>query len=225
MRNRVLFSMGSAALMAAGFFSGCAATNGDRPVTKHISGAFHYVDGYAPISGNDITVVIEIPAGTTQKWEVNKTDGNLHWEIRDGKPRIVKYLGYPGNYGMVPRTLLAYENGGDGDPLDVLVLGPPADRGDVVKAKLIGVLKLVDGGEQDDKLIAVLPGTVFYDLDSVEDLNEAFPGMLDIVETWFESYKGAGKLQSLGYKGADDAAAILNQAVDTYASKKTAPEN
>ena len=37
------------------------------------------------------------------------------WEFRDGKPRVVAYLGYPGNYGMIPRTLLPKEHGGDGD--------------------------------------------------------------------------------------------------------------
>ena len=45
------------------------------------------------------------------------------------KPREVKYLGYPGNYGMIPRTLLPKELGGDGDPLDVIVLGPAVERG------------------------------------------------------------------------------------------------
>ena len=57
------------------------------------------------------------------------------WEFKDGKPRIVKYLGYPGNYGMVPKTLLPENLGGDGDPLDVIVLGPQVERGSVIKCK------------------------------------------------------------------------------------------
>ena len=76
-----------------------------------------------------INVVIEIPAGTAAKWEVDKRDGALRWEIEDGRPRVVRYLGYPGNYGMVPRTLLPEEVGGDGDALDVLVLGPALEHG------------------------------------------------------------------------------------------------
>ena len=90
-----------------------------------IVGASHFISGYAPKVDNDIQVVIEIPTGTTAKWEVDKSDGLLHWQIKNGNPRIVEYLGYPGNYGMIPRTLLAKDSGGDGDPLDVIVLGPP----------------------------------------------------------------------------------------------------
>ena len=72
-----------------------------------IVGASHFISGYAPKVDNDIQVVIEIPTGTTAKWEVDKSDGLLHWQIKNGNPRIVEYLGYPGNYGMIPRTLLA----------------------------------------------------------------------------------------------------------------------
>jgi inorganic pyrophosphatase len=105
-----------------------------------------------------VNVVVEIPAGTNAKWEVVKESGRLEWEQRGGRPRVFDYLAYPGNYGMVPRTLLPKELGGDGDPLDVIVLGPALERGSVVAVRLIGILELLDGGEQDDKLIAVLPG-------------------------------------------------------------------
>ncbi|MCK5820516.1 MAG: inorganic diphosphatase [Bacteroidales bacterium] len=125
-------------------------------------GEKHFVSGYEPLmEDGKIQAVVEIPAGTLDKWEVDKETGYLKWEIRDGKPRVVQYLGYPGNYGMIPRTLLSKESGGDGDPLDVIVLGQPVERGSIVKAQLIGVLKLLDGGEQDDKLIAVLDGSPF----------------------------------------------------------------
>jgi len=60
-----------------------------------------------------VHAVIEIPAGCCEKWEV-KSDGVLRWDMKDGKPRHVKYLGYPCNYGMVPRTCLGTELGGDG---------------------------------------------------------------------------------------------------------------
>ena len=106
-------------------------------------------------SFGNVQAVIEVPAGRTEKWEVDKEDGNLKWNFKKGKPRVLKYIGYPGNYGMVPRTLLPKELGGDGDPLDIILLGPPLNRGDVVSAKLMGVLKLLDNREQDDKLIAV----------------------------------------------------------------------
>ena len=190
-----------------------------RPANQ-ISGSAHYVDGFDPISKTGkLQVVIEIPAGTTQKWEVNKDDGNLHWEIKNGKRRVVQYVGYPGNYGMIPRTLLSYESGGDGDPLDVLVLGPPLARGELIEAKLIGVLNLSDGGEQDDKLIAVMDDTAFGAMNSIQDLDQNFPGALTIIETWFEGYKGPGKMKSSGFSGLEEAGAILETAIKTYAQK------
>src|SRR3989344_6149065 len=81
---------------------------------------------------NDINVVVEIPSGTVDKWEVDKADGQVKWEMVDNKPRVVDYIGYPGNYGMIPQTILPKKLGGDGDPLDVLVLGPPVERGTVI---------------------------------------------------------------------------------------------
>ena len=88
----------------------------------------------------DVNAIIEIPAGTVDKWELNKSNGKIEWELVDDKPRIVEYLGYPGNYGMIPRTLLSKENGGDGDPLDIIVLGSSIERASIVKCKIIGVL-------------------------------------------------------------------------------------
>lgn len=188
---------------------------------KPVAGMHHYVDGYEPVTDEGLVqIVVEIPTGTTQKWEVNKVDGKLHWEIKDGKPRIIKYLGYPGNYGMVPRTLLSYENGGDGDPLDVLVLGPPVKRGTVIKTKVIGVLNLSDGGEQDDKLIAVMEDTPFYDVESIEGLKREYPGVLFIIQTWFVSYKGPGKLTSTGFSSVEKAQSILHASIEEY-SKQT----
>ena len=106
------------------------------------------------ISGNS-NAVIEIPAGTHDKFEVSKTNGQIVQDIEQGLPRKIKYLGYPGNYGMIPKTLLPIEDGGDGDPLDVLVLGEPLEKGSIVDVRLVGVLSMLDEGEIDDKLIAV----------------------------------------------------------------------
>ncbi|MEA1878394.1 MAG: inorganic diphosphatase, partial [Bacteroidota bacterium] len=159
-------------------------------------GQKHFVSGYEPLmEDGKIQVVVEIPVGTLDKWEVDKETGHMKWEIRDGKPRVVQYLGYPGNYGMIPRTLLSKESGGDGDPLDVIVLGQPVERGSIVKAQLIGVLRLLDGGEQDDKLIAVLDNSPFSGIHSIEELNQEFIGVAEIIQTWFVNYKGPGELE------------------------------
>ena len=163
-----------------------------------------------------INVVVEIPAGTTAKWEVEKSDGSLRWEFKNGKPRQVEYLGYPGNYGMVPRTLLPKELGGDGDPVDVLVLRPAVARGEVVEARLVGVLKLVDDGEKDDKLLAVLSDTPLGMATNLQELSAGFPGVTTIVETWFTSYKGPGEIESQGFAGVLEARRVLKAASEAF---------
>jgi inorganic pyrophosphatase len=171
-----------------------------------------------------VNVVIEIPAGTTAKWEVTEPEGRLEWETDDGKPRVVMYLGYPGSYGMVPRTLLPGISGGDGDPLDVIVLGDAQPRGSVVRAKIVGVLRLVDGGETDDKLLAVLEGSPLYEVADLQELESSFAGVTTIVETWFENYKGPDEVESLGFEGVGPAMKILDQARESFNQGQLRPE-
>lgn len=178
-----------------------------------------YVDGYAAFAATGlINVVVEIPAGTNDKWQVEKVHGSLEWERKDGKPRVVQYLAYPGNYGMIPRTSLPYEIGGDGDPLDVLLLGPRVERGSVVRARPIGVLRLLDDGERDDKILAVPMAGPLSDVSDVEFLATAYPGVRLIVETWFTNYKGPGRITSSGFGDASDAIAVIEEANRYYES-------
>jgi inorganic pyrophosphatase len=170
-----------------------------------------YRDFAAQNADGTVNSVIEIPAGTNEKFEVGEDTGRMCWEIKDGVPRVIKYLGYPANYGMVPRTL-----GGDGDSLDVLTLGKFQRRGAVVKAKVIGVLRLLDGGDVDDKLIAVLPGTDFYAYDNLSQLEAQYAGISTILATWFENYKGPGELQALGFGDAAEAQQVLDAAKAAY---------
>lgn len=170
----------------------------------------------AKFENGDINVVVEIPTGTVTKWEVEKKHGKLDVEYIDGKPRMVNYLGYPGNYGMIPRTLLPKNLGGDGDPLDVIVLGAPVESGDVVKCRLLGVLKLLDRGEQDDKLIAVRNGTPFYSLTSMEELDDNYKGVSSILSLWFENYKGPGKMKFQEFGNKDEAMNILESSIKAY---------
>jgi inorganic pyrophosphatase len=157
-----------------------------------------------------VNAVIEIPAGDNRKWETDTATGRIFWELKDGAPRYVKYVGYAGNYGMVPRTL-----GGDGDPLDVITLGRMQARGTVTSARIVGVMRMIDGGDPDDKLIAVLPGTVLEGK-SLADLDAM--GITAILKTWFESYKGPGAIQVDGFGTADEAAAVLDAAIAAYAA-------
>jgi inorganic pyrophosphatase len=91
-------------------------------------------------------VVIEIPKGTANKYEYDeeKDEIILDFVFKDG----FKYL-Y--NYGFIPQT-----RAGDGDMLDAIVLSSdPIDSGTVVECRPVGVIKQLDRGEQDDKIIAV----------------------------------------------------------------------
>ncbi len=181
----------------------------------------HLVRDYAPLdSAGHICVVIEIPTGTVDKWEVNKSTGRLEWQKKNGTLRRVAYLGYPGNYGMIPKTLLPKALGGDGDPIDVVVLGPALPRGSIVHARAIGILKLRDGGEQDDKIMAVLPGSQLGNIKSVEQLKEQYIGSDKIIEIWFSNYKGPGKMVSGGFAGRDEAEKVIKVAVEAYQKEK-----
>lgn len=176
-------------------------------------GGRDYRSGYTPRNEDGtVNVVVEIPTGTHEKWEVSKEDGLLRLVPRNGKPRIVHYLAYPGNYGMVPATL-----GGDGDPLDAIILAPALRRGSVARARLIGVLELLDKGEADDKLLAVVEGTPLGKVDDLEELDRKFPGVSDIVHTWFSNYKGGKMIQIKGFGDRERAEAILDSAVAAYA--------
>lgn len=160
-----------------------------------------------------VTAVVEIPAGTTDKWEV-KLDGSMQLD------RVVRYLGYPANYGIVPRAILGEEIGGDGDPLDVLVLGPAIARGSTVEVREIGTIRLVDAGEQDDKLIAVPMTGALAGLRSVAQLDAEFPGVTVILRTFFENYKGKGRLQCQGFGGPAEASGLIDRCVASYRANK-----
>lgn len=202
--------------------SHCSAQQQDVIQQKHeiIVSEKGFLSGYpATTSNGNINVVVEIPAGSNQKWEVDKNDENLKLQYVDGQPRIINYLGYPANYGMIPQTVLPKENGGDGDPLDVIVLGAPLERGSIVTCKLIGVLKLSDHGEQDDKLIAVATDSKFYLISDLTELNQNYEGLTHILQTWFTNYKGKGKISSSGFGNKQQATAILKAAEQAYKNK------
>ena len=160
-----------------------------------------------------VQAIIEIPAGTVEKWEMNKKNGLIERDSIQGNPRTINYLGYPGNYGMIPSTLLPKADGGDGDPLDILVIGPPVDRGTVVQTHLIGVLRLLDNGEMDDKLIGISETSLLQPHSDLDSFELHYPGMLEIIETWFLNYKGPGEMESLGFGNAEIADQLLRNSI------------
>lgn len=170
-----------------------------------------YTDFPALNDDGTVNTVIEIPAGTSGKWEVTEGTGLLSWELKNGKPRMIKYLAYPWNYGMIPRTL-----SGDGDALDVLSLGEMQLRGSVNEVKIIGVVRLLDAGDNDDKLIGVLPGSTFWECNNMTDLQTKYPGVAEIIGTWLYYYKGAGAMDIQGFGDVDEAWDIINDCVARY---------
>src|SRR5262245_39744044 len=178
-----------------------------------VAGRRHYARGYPADEGADVNAVIEIPSGTTAKFEVTDPDGWMHWahDRYHGGRREVDYLPFPVNYGMVPRTVAR-----DGDALDIVVLGRGLERGLVTRTRVIGVLKMGDEAGVDDKLIAVPvePARVngFSRLREVSELDQHYPAARAILVLWFSYYWGEGATRVLGWGDAAEAMAILDEA-------------
>ena len=154
-----------------------------------------------PFQNTDKTfnAIIEIPTGTNEKWKVNKNGKSLQREFKGGLPRTINYLSYPGNYGFIPQTLLSKENGGDGDALDVVILGEKLSRGSVVKIEIVGMLSMKDKGLVDNKIIAVLAGSKFSNnISKLQNFKKKYPGALEIIEIWFKNYK-IQKIETFGF--------------------------
>ncbi len=159
---------------------------------------------------NSINAIIEISAGEIEKWEISKIDGSLTWDFYKGSPRVVSYKPYPINYGIVPRTLYRNKIGGDDDPLDIIVLGPPIAKGKVVNAKAIGLMLMTDLGEKDDKIIAVPTNGDFDKIESLEELKKFFPDELNLVKDWFENYKGKDVVEFIGFENEEEANKLIS---------------
>lgn len=154
------------------------------------------------IEGDAINVIIEIPAGTNTKVEYNAEKGTFEPDQVDNKDRVVAFLPYPGNYGFIPSTLMEAEKGGDGDALDVLVIGESLPTGSVLQAKPIGTLILKDGGELDTKIIAV----PINESERTLEVDNFLTLMLEhdpakrIIEEWFLNYKGRGQMELIRWE-------------------------
>lgn len=200
---------------------------GVTPVVSVMKGEQNFLSGYDPINvDGTVNVVIEISAGTNAKYQVDVKTGMIELEQKNGAPRFVQYLGYPCNYGNIPRSVLLKKKGGDGDAVDALVLGPAVPTGSVVRGRALGILSLTDTGEKDDKVVVVMENSPFFSCRTLMELDRKFPGVLPILQTWFTSYKGADKdgklyLSSTGFKGRSDAIKMVGDAVLDYENSVT----
>ena len=165
-------------------------------------------------SDGSVNMVVEISAGTTAKYEMNKKTHQIVMDSIDGQPRYINYLGYPGNYGMIPNTILPKSEGGDGDPLDILLLGVTQPRGTIQKVRVVGVMKLLDNGEQDDKILAVPTTKKWSKVQNIGDLDLHFPGARDIVSTFFTNYKAKGEMVFESWGDQEEAMRVVNMAYE-----------
>ncbi|MCL6218418.1 inorganic diphosphatase [Zunongwangia pacifica] len=153
--------------------------------------------------------VVEIPLGTNLKIEFDPSLQKFIPDQRNGIDRIIEFLPYPGNYGFIPSTYSDPDKGGDGGALDVLILGQSVKTGEILPIKPIAVLKLLDEGEQDDKIIAVpaLKKDQIFKAESYKVFLNNYPEAKEIIELWFLSYDKDNSLKIKGWE--DENAAIL----------------
>jgi inorganic pyrophosphatase len=154
-----------------------------------------------------VNAIIEIPQGSRCKYEIDKKSGLLKLD------RVIfSSFYYPINYGFIPQSY-----GGDKDPLDILVITSlPVQPLTLMEAKVIGVMQMVDGGEPDDKIIAVAakdPGVNHYN--NIEELPRHF---FDELRHFFEEYKKLENKTVLVEDFGDKATAlnIIEEAIRFY---------
>ncbi len=157
-----------------------------------------------------VTAVVEIPSGSRNKYELDKESGLLRLD------RVLySAVHYPGDYGFFPRTLVE-----DGDPLDILVrINEPTFPGCQIEARPIGVLKMLDKGEPDDKILAVPASDPFHnEYFDIADLPQHY---LAEIEHFFHIYKDleGKRVTILGWEKSEVAMQIIQDSIVRYAGK------
>lgn len=154
-----------------------------------------------------VTAVIEIPSGSRNKYELDKESGLIRLD------RVLySAVHYPGDYGFIPRTLSL-----DNDPCDVLVLlNEPTFPGCLIDVRPIGVLRMRDRGEPDEKILAVPAHDPFYhEYFDIADIPQHY---LKEVEHFFHIYKDleGKRVQIIGWEKSEVAMHVIMESVDRY---------
>jgi inorganic pyrophosphatase len=161
---------------------------------------------------NEVNVIIEIPKGSSNKYEIDKEAGLIKLDRAN-----YSTAAYPVDYGFAPQTLWD-----DGDALDVAVLTTwPIHPGILVKVRPIGVIEMIDDGESDYKIIGVPKNDKRWDdVHSLDDINKH---KVDEVVHFFETYKALnGKKNNVeikGIKGKEEAIKAIQKSVEMYKDK------
>lgn len=161
----------------------------------------------------EVVLAVEIPAGSFTKYETGE-DGLLFVDRFLSMP-----VAYPANYGSMPRTLA-----GDGDPLDALVLTrQPLHPGVLVRFRPIGVLRMVDRGERDEKIIGVPADKVDPAYAGVRELADLPAVERQRIEAFFRVYKdlpdGANPVELHGWGNAAEARTRITEALRRFAER------
>lgn len=171
----------------------------------------------------EVTCFIEIVPGDTIKYEIDKQSGYLKID----RPQLYSNVA-PLLYGFIPQTYCGIEvaklagvEKGDGDPLDVVVLTEHTiPHGDIIlKAIPIGGLRMIDKGEADDKIIAVLVNDAVYG--NVTDLSQVPVKVLNRLKHYFMTYKlspesGHTPVKIDAEYGQNEARAVINASLKDY---------
>ncbi|MEO5511699.1 MAG: inorganic diphosphatase [Longimicrobiales bacterium] len=163
-----------------------------------------------PDQPRNANVVVEIPRGSRNKYELDKETGLFRFDRL-----LYSAVHYPGDYGFIPRTLAE-----DHDPLDVLIMTTsPTFTGCIVEVRPIGVFDMQDRGEMDEKILAVPVRDPLYDEhDSLDDVQ---PHFLLEVEHFFKIYKDleGAQTQTMGWRGRDAAHEVIQDSIQRYNEK------
>lgn len=160
---------------------------------------------------DEVLLAVEIPAGSFTKYEIGEEDGLVYVDRFQSMPVV-----YPANYGGMPRTLA-----GDGDTLDALVLTrAPLHPGTLIRFRPIGVLRMLDDGERDEKIIGVPTDKVDPTYVGVRDIEDLPEIERDRIEAFFRVYKDlpAGRKDVVldGFGDAAEAKALIHDALQRY---------
>ena len=179
-----------------------------------------------PDAPNVVNAYIEITPFDLVKYEVDKTTGYLSVD------RPQRGSSHPPTlYGFIPRTFCGPRVGslspaakrGDGDPIDICVVSErPINRSEViVKARVVGGLQMIDGGEADDKIVAVLQNDTFWS--EARDVSDLPAALVERLHHYFSTYKLVpGKESSISIEkvyGVDDALEVVRASMADYESE------
>lgn len=162
---------------------------------------------------NTVFCIIEIPAGTNKKIEFDKVSKTFQIDKRNEQERVIEYLPYPANYGFINSTFSVLEGGGDGDPLDMLVLCEALPTGTIIETFPIAILKLLDKGEQDYKVICIPVDKKLQTMsaNTLDEFNSKYPDALLIIEKWFSYYDPIDPVIIEGWGDEKDAYAEIKR--------------